>query len=359
MPLKYIIISPGELDQYLRASWCAMIENDSTFASPYFHPDFTLAVARARADVRIAIAEDQGRAVAFFPHQRCRLGLGKPVGGALSDYHGVIAPKSCEWNLPDLMRAARISVFPFDHLVGGAHQFEGTITSRASSPRMDLSAGYEAYARARREAGSEYIKKTEGLARKMEREIGALRFEAACASLTVLDQLIAWKRSQYQEARTTDVFGVPWTGRLLHDLSRLEQPDFRGVVSGLWVGERLVAAHMGLRTRDTLHYWFPAYDPEFAKFSPGIILLLRMAETFSRDGLRTIDLGKGDAQYKERLMSGSVELAEGCVEFPSVLATARHCQRRAEQSASSGGAGVALRLPLRIIRKIQYARKFN
>ena len=30
-------------------------------------------------------------------------------------------------------------------------------------------------------------------------------------------------------------------------------------------GERLVAAHLGMRSRTVWHYWFPAYDPAFAK----------------------------------------------------------------------------------------------
>ena len=37
---------------------------------------------------------------------------------------------------------------------------------------------------------------------------------------------------------------------------------------------QLVAAHLGMRTATTLHYWFTAYSPDFQQYSPGRALLL-------------------------------------------------------------------------------------
>jgi CelD/BcsL family acetyltransferase involved in cellulose biosynthesis len=129
--------------------------------------------------------------------------------------------------------------------------------------------------------------------------------------------------------------------------------------STLHAGDRLVAAHMGMRSGNTLHYWFPAYDPEFAKYSPGIILLLRLARSVEGSGVRKIDLGKGEAHYKQRLMNGAVQLREGHVEVPSLLAGARRLLRAAEARAARGGLAAALRLPVKAIRRIERARKFR
>nr|BFE82638.1 hypothetical protein GCM10020093_052390 [Planobispora longispora] len=36
----------------------------------------------------------------------------------------------------------------------------------------------------------------------------------------------------------------------------------------VYAGDTPVAGHFGLRTADTLVGWFPAYDVEFARYSP-------------------------------------------------------------------------------------------
>jgi CelD/BcsL family acetyltransferase involved in cellulose biosynthesis len=108
-----------------------------------------------------------------------------------------------------------------------------------------------------------------------------------------------------------------------------------------------------------LHWWFPAYDRKFSQYSPGIILLLRMAQALALDGVRAIDLGKGEARYKSALMTGAVELREGFVELPSLMAQVRRLRRAAEARAASGGAAAALRLPLKAIRRFERGLRFR
>jgi CelD/BcsL family acetyltransferase involved in cellulose biosynthesis len=71
---------------------------------------------------------------------------------------------------------------------------------------------------------------------------------------------------------------------------------------------------MGIRSRDVLHWWFPTYDPAYTKYSVGIILLLRVARAAADEGIVSIDLGKGDALYKERVMTASTPVGEGSIE---------------------------------------------
>ena len=157
MSASYRLIAAAELDAGLIDAWRSIQSAERVFASPYFCPEFTQAVGAVRDDVRIAVIEKQGRAAGFFPHLRTRWGTGRPVGGPLSDFHGVIARPDCEWQLDGLMRAARLSVWTFDHLVGGDRQFAPYVTGGAASPQIDLTGGYESYARERRASGSEYI----------------------------------------------------------------------------------------------------------------------------------------------------------------------------------------------------------
>jgi CelD/BcsL family acetyltransferase involved in cellulose biosynthesis len=359
LSVSYRLISASELDPALIEAWRSIQSGSTVFESPYFCPEFTQLVGGVRDDVRVVVIENGARPVGFFPHQRAAWGMGKPVGGPLSDYHGVVAAPGSEWELDALMRAAKLSVWAFDHLVGVDGKFEPHVTARAASPQIDFSAGYEQYARGRRDAGSDYIRKTEGLARKLSREVGELRFTLHEPESGVMEQLIRWKRNQYRRAKTNDVFSASWTGQLLRKIALTQTAGFAGVCSVLRVGDRMIAAHMGMRSRDSLHYWFPAYDPEFAQFSPGIILLLRMAQAMAGSAVRKIDLGKGDSQYKRRLMTGAAELLEGFVEMPSLLASARRLQRAVEARALRGGMAAALRLPLRVIRRIERTRTFR
>jgi CelD/BcsL family acetyltransferase involved in cellulose biosynthesis len=359
MSVNYRLINAKELDTTLIETWRSIQSESAVFESPYFCPEFTQMVGRVRDDVRVLVIENANRPVGFFPHQRSLLGMGKPVGGPLSDYHGVIVNPDSEWELDALMRAAKLSVWTFDHLVGNDQKFAAHVTARAVSPQIDLSQGYDRYAQGRREAGSDYIRKTEGLARKLARETGELRFALHEPSRAVIEQIICWKRIQYRQAGITDVFGVPWTGQLLERIARTETNDFAGLCSVLRVGDQIVAAHLGMRSREMFHYWFPAYHPEFAKYSTGIILLLRLAHALAGTGVRTIDLGKGEAQYKQRLMTDAVELREGYVERPSFIANVRQMRRAAEAHAARGGIAAMLRLPLGVMRRIERIRRFR
>jgi CelD/BcsL family acetyltransferase involved in cellulose biosynthesis len=84
-----------------------------------------------------------------------------------------------------------------------------------------------------------------------------------------------------------------------------------------------------------------------------------MAETLASMGVRTIDLGEGMSQYKQRLMTGEVTLQKGFVELPSLLATVRRLQRTTEAHAARRELPAILRLPLRAIRRFERTMKYR
>ena len=359
MSISYRLIRCDELSPELVMQWRSIQHAGAGLRSPYFCPEFSRCVGNARPDARVVVIEDGQRVVGFFPFQTGVLGIGKPIGGALSDFHGVVAAPDCDWRVPDLLRAAKLSVWTFDHLVGGNAAFGTSVHGRAISPEIDLSEGYSAYVKGRRDAGSDYISKTEGLARKLGREHGDIEFTLHESSTAAFDTLIAWKAQQYRDAGTINVFGVPWTAALLRQVLASNGTDFAGLCSVLKVGGRIVAGHIGMRSRDVFHYWFPAYDPAYAKFSTGIILLLRMAEELAPQGIRRFDLGKGQSLYKQRLMTGAVEVGEGSLERPSVLTWLRGLRRQVERLSVQVGDGSVLQLPMRVVRRVERATRLR
>jgi CelD/BcsL family acetyltransferase involved in cellulose biosynthesis len=122
--------------------------------------------------------------------------------------------------------------------------------------------------------------------------------------------------------------------RLVRDLLETRAPGCSGTLSVLSAGGRPVAIHFGLRSAATLACWFPSYDVALAKYSPGLMLHLFMAEAAATAGLRRLDLGKGDDEYKTVLGNQQLTVAEGCVERPSAVAVARRLQRAPRRYAT-------------------------
>src|SRR5262249_34318420 len=160
----------------------------------------------------------------------------------------------------------------------------------------------------------EQIKKTYSLMRRIEREVGPLRFVTESNDLTSLATVLVWKSEQYRRSSSTDLFKPGWIREAVNRILETRVDAFAGVLSLLYAGDWLIAGHFGMRSRRVWHYWFPAYDPEAARYSPGLMLLLKMAEHAPVVRTATIDLGKGMSLYKERLMNSSLLLASGRLE---------------------------------------------
>ena len=355
-----VSVIPGrELTPDLQAIWAGMQEGNPDLASPYFCSEYTLAVASVRDDVHIGIVEDGGVIAGFFPFQRDWKGAGRPVGGPLSDYHGIIGTRGCECDVQALLRECRLAVWDFDHLVASQEPFRPYHKRIAESPFMDLSQGYQAYASGRREAGSRQIRDIETLSRRLERDAGPLRFELNARDEAVLRSLMNWKSDQYLRSNLVDVFGFAWTRNLLKRICTTETIGFAGTLSALYAGQELVAVHMGMRSKDVWHYWFPSYDRKYARYSPGLILLLRMAQSAQSLGAKRIDLGKGDALYKSRLRSGGTALAEGSVEASSLVSFARRMRAGSERLLRGTTLFALARVPGRLVRLVQRSMLFR
>jgi CelD/BcsL family acetyltransferase involved in cellulose biosynthesis len=128
-----------------------------------------------------------------------------------------------------------------------------------------------------------------------------------------LDTVIALKRHQYSATGSRDYFSHVEHADLLHRLLDAGGIEFGGMLSAIYAGPRLLAAHFGLRAGPVLHWWFPVYVAEFARLSPGWLLLRAIIDSATDLGLARIDLGRGDDEYKRRAMTGYQVVCEGAV----------------------------------------------
>jgi CelD/BcsL family acetyltransferase involved in cellulose biosynthesis len=212
------------------------------------------------------------------------------------------------------MQQCRLAAWNFDHLLTSQSSFTAFHHYIEVSPQLDLSKGYESYVHEQRSSGSEQIKKSGNLMRRLEREIGPLRFVADSTDAASLESVLAWKSLQYRQTDKPDLFAPGWIREAVQRIFTMRTDGCCGILSLLYAGDRLLAGHFGIRSRHTWHYWFPSYNKEAAKYSPGMILLLKMAEHAPKVGVSIIDLGMGMSPYKERLMNSSSMLAGGRLE---------------------------------------------
>ncbi len=321
------------------AHWREIQESNPALVSPYFAPEFTRLVAGVRDDVFVAVLGQQGETVGYFPYQRGPWRVGRPVGGVVSDYQGVIVADRLPCEPATLVRACGLRAWDFDHLIAAQSEFASYQRFCTSSPIMDLSQGYEAYLAERRAAGGDKISDLGRLERKLERDHGAVTFVPHESDPQMLETLIAWKTSQYIRTGVPNLFAQPWIGEYLRRLHHIDTPGFGGVFSVLSAGGRPVAMSLDLRSHSVRHGSFTAFDLEFSRYSPGMLLLLMSAEHAASVGLQSFDLGKGDMPYKQQLASGAVPLCEGSVECSASLALVRR--------VCGAAAGAIRRSPLR------------
>ena len=158
--------------------------------------------------------------------------------------------------------------------------------------------------------------------------------------------MLAWKSEQYLKSGNNDLFAPGWVREAVGSIFRSNVEGFAGMLSLLYAGDRMVAGHIGMRSHRVWHYWFPAYDPASAKYSPGLMLLLKMVGHAPEIGVRIFDLGKGMNSYKERLMNSSSLLASGRLEISSWRSlygvASRELRSRLQNSSLRTPARVAL-----------------
>lgn len=349
--VKYSCIPARELSADLRGRWDAIQRSTQSFASPYFRPEFTEAVAQVRKDVYVGLIENDGEAVGFFPHHRKASGTGRPVGLALSDYHGVIAVPFAKWTAEGLLRSCKLGRWEFDHLPATQRQFITPSCTTAISPIIDLSGGFYGYENSRDSSARKQLREIRRKRERLAEHIGDVTFSAHTAEPDILRMLLRWKSEQCRRTGVTDFFAIDWCVGLVKQIHGIRGPSFGGILSCLRARETVVAIHFAMYGPRVWHSWFPAYDTRFREYSPGMILLLEMIHEAAERNISHIDLGKGMSLYKKRVMTDGISLAEGHLALPSIRNRVWKLQRELEQIARRSPLSPVLRIPGRLITR--------
>ncbi len=329
--MQITVVRPAELGEREFSAWHGLQSGSMELRNPFMCPEFAVVIGGSRPEARVAVLEDGSGYEGFFPFERGRLGVGRPIGAGISDCQGLVTAPGDRIDANELLRGCGLSVWHFDHLIGGQRPFCQFQAATAASPAVDLTSGFGRYAHELKARSPRLRSDLGRKTRKLEREAGPLRFDIDVRDAGDLRTLMSWKSGQYRRTGRADRFDQPWIVDVVDALFASRPADrgpgedgwdsgFRGVLSMLYAGDKPIAGHFGLVHDGVLSEWFPAYDASYSKYSPGLIQLIRMSEDAAGLGVRLIDLGKGAKQYKEQLKSFDLTVAEGMATSRSPVA---------------------------------------
>lgn len=343
------------LDGASVARWRELHEAREEGASPFLHPEYVGAVAAVRKDVEVCVLLRRGEPVGFVPMQRGPFGVGGPVGGRLCDHSGAIVEPGAPWSPRQVAEQVGLGALQLRHAeVSESLRIEPALGTTCEAAHLDLSRGYGGYRASIRQSGSSFMSQLERRARKIEAEVGPLRMVWSSDDDHVLAALLEWKARQRVRTRTPNVLDLAWARGLIERLRRARGDGFGGVLSALYAGDTLVAAHFGIRTRRVLHYWIPAFNVEVSQYSPGLLALLALAREAVERGIVRIDLGVGDERYKARAASGARPVVSAVVSGGGTVGTLVGAVHGLRQWSRRTNLDVAVRASGRALLRASY-----
>lgn len=350
-PIRYRVVDAGALGPGEQQRWHELRGSNPALDSPYFHPEFVAAVAATRRDVKVVIGEDAGGTIESFLAVQIDGRTCHPAGYPAADFQGPVCAPGAAFDLIQAVQSVGASTYEFDHLREGVPGVDRWLSGSQPSPYMEVAGGLDGYLSRAAKSGKDKASEARRLTNKAEREYGPVRVEADVNDASLLDTVIDLKRRQYASTGARDYFADPRHIALMRRLLDTRTEGFAGMLSAVYAGPQLVAAHFGIRAGAVLHWWFPVYAPEVSRYSPGWVLLRAVITAAPDLGLERIDLGRGMDDYKRRAMTGQQTVLQGAVIPNPVLHQLGRARTRAIAAVKSSPLGPRLREVVRAARR--------
>ncbi len=99
------------------SAWSTLQRRDPAVHHPMLGPEYTRAVAEVIEGIEVAVFEQEGRYVGFFPFERDGRNVGRPVAWRMTDMQGIVVDRRVDWSVEQLMRETRLATWHCDQLV--------------------------------------------------------------------------------------------------------------------------------------------------------------------------------------------------------------------------------------------------
>ena len=311
-PLRLETVRPQNLTFADEALWNGMVAERVDLTGPYFDIRYIKAIGPNVPQSGVVRFHRGDTVVGFFPYQ-IRSGTLQPMGAPLTDYHSIISAAGLDVDFDALLKVTGARRLDFQGWVG---PMSDQATSTHLTRRIaDLSDGFDAWWARQDGEHHKFFKNIGRCQRNVEKDFGGFDFSWERVTPDVMAWVLAFKRQQYRQSGMHDVFGCGWTRTLLDDLAACDSCDF-GLRAGVFRHEgKIVAAELSLVDRHEVHLWFPAYDPDYYRYSVGILLAIAIIREGAGRGVQRFDFGTGGEDYKSPLTVPAGVCLEGELNF--------------------------------------------
>jgi CelD/BcsL family acetyltransferase involved in cellulose biosynthesis len=185
------------------------------------------------------------------------------------------------------------------------------LQERIEAPVLDLSEGWDAVYRAKTDA------QRRKLHRRRLRQLGELGvFDVATAATaedlhTGLEEAFELHESRWHGRHDTSGFASPAGRRFHHAATAALAADAIPRILTLRLDGRPIAFQFYLAFCERMYMYRLAFDPAFARYSPGILSMLQTLERAAADGLTTVEFLGGGEPYKAELCDRFAPLYDG------------------------------------------------
>jgi Acetyltransferase (GNAT) domain len=310
MQRTYKIYNADTLSNETWESFQNLRADQKAYKSGFFDPDFARLITKVRRDVSVVIAEDKNGILAFWP---MHIGLGKwtrAVGFPFADRNGPVVRFGETVDVPDYLQGAGISGFKTSGLML-CDQIALNPAIIANTNITNLQEGWRPFIAQQIKLYPKFFKKIARLSRKLEKEHSEVIFTFNDTCEETFHRLIAMKREQYARTKLHDVLRPDWVKKMLDMLRHGDCKKIKTVLSTLRVDGQLAAAEFNMQSGDLLHGWLTAYNPEFSKYSPGLLLTQNIIKAMPQQELAFYDAGSGNSYYKKYFTNQLSPLAQG------------------------------------------------
>jgi CelD/BcsL family acetyltransferase involved in cellulose biosynthesis len=310
---KARVVRPREMSANEIELWSSFCRRDVSLAHPFFSYAFACAVERVHPHVFVAVLERRGTVAGFLPFQfsgplSAMVRAAERVGGNFGDRFGVIAGDDLGLGVTQLLALARLNSLSYSFLPTkqNRHGFSGQ--KIATGQRLVLSGDERSFWAALKATSRKFASGMERKERVLERELGPITMTFH-ADPTELPRLIEVKSARYL-CTGKNPLSVKWRTDLFRELLQTRDPQCTGVLSTLYAGETWLSSHLGVMSPSVFHHWFPVYNSEWARCSPGHVLTKYLILNALSAGVTSFDFA-GYGQYKDFFRPESYEFQFG------------------------------------------------
>lgn len=294
--------------------WHHSLTCNPLLQGPFFRPEFFECAVKTRKNCFLTVFRSNRQILALLPFELGKRNIAYPIANDLIGYYGIISTENSfpDWCLKEIVKKMGLSGFVFDQVPAGQTLFAPNTKQIEYSPALVLKGTHRETVEYWKKSGQNTFDRLEYKARKLSKK-GTLHFEFSSQSPRLFHFFMRQKQSQYLRTGAYNDIAVKENLMLLRKVSEQKTDSLRLVLSGLYLNNEPVAAHVGLASGKIMYSWFPAMKHMDENQSPGLALYSYLIPRMNEEGFEMLDFGTQPFNIKTRLMNTSFPIRRGFV----------------------------------------------